>query len=592
MKKNVLALSIAAMVGSFAGVAQASVINAVAATAAGDTFGTYAGTALADSLVVNSNNVGHMLVVPYFTAQNGNMTVLHLSNTDQLNGKAVKIRFRGAANSDDVKDFQIYLSPGDIWTGAVAQGASGAATLYSGDKTCTVPAIPATGTDFATARLNAVDNLNGTREGYVEIFNMADIPSTKNFDKDGKPVNAGVNSVVYTLTKHVNGVAPCSVDSSAARSALNDIAMTNFTKKDAAAGADNANALGFGAATTGLAADWYILNLAQSTNYSGAATAIEAQVKATGAAGAANFVHFPQTSADSGAFFATAGTEADSFTADPLLRTKVLDNGKVVVSGPVVTPLFIDLPDMSTPYVSALAGAATDANLPKLQAAILTKALARTSVSNQYALDAGIKASTDWVFSMPTRRYSVAANYKATKTSDNNYRLYSDLSDAQASAAAVTLTGGADEWFTPANTRVDTRGNICVDAKGMRFFDREETTTGNAPIFSPAVAGQLSLCGETSVLSFSSTKVLGSSADLTATTMATPYVNGWTLVSVPNTQTVVAGNLTAASVGYVAGATDLGLPILGDAFIKVNNDSAGAGFASTFGITWGHRYGR
>ena len=598
MRKNVLALSIAAMIGGFAGVAQAGVLPATLAVADGATLGTVvatepgvpsaAGAGVATALEVNANNVGHMLVVPYYTAQNGNMTVLHLSNTDRANGKAVKIRFRGAANSDDVKDFQIYLSPGDIWTGAVAQGANGVATLYSADKTCTVPAIPATGTDFATARLNAADNVNGTREGYVEIFNMADIPSVKLYNDDGAPGAGTDNSVLYSAIKHVGGVAPCSVDGSAARTALNDIAMTNFT--DAA----DAAAVGFGAATTGLSADWYILNLAQSTAFSGAATAIEARVGAGGAAGAANFVHFPQTDNGSSTYFASV--PADAFTADPLLRAAYTKNDKTAVVGsPVVSPLFIDLPDMSTPYLAANAPAvpavSADANKPKLQAVALTAALARTSVSNQYALDAGIKAATDWVFSMPTRRYSVAANYKATKTSDADYRLYSDLSAQNTDAVTIAVgqaAGAADEWFHPGNTRVDARGNICVDASGMRFFDREETTTGAAPIFSPAVAGQLSFCGEATVLSFSNSKVLGSSSDLTATTMATPYVNGWTVVNTTNTFTAAAG----AADNTAGVAAKGGLPILGNAFIKVNNDSAGAGFASTFGITWAHRYGR
>lgn len=600
MKKNVLALSIAAMVGGFAGVAQADVFAPPVGAPSGAALGTNvaaepgvagAAAALATVLEVNSNNVGHMLVVPYYTAQNGNMSVIHLSNTDRANGKAVKIRFRGAANSDDVKDFQLFLSPGDVWTGAVLQGADGAAVLYSADKSCTVPAIPATGTAFATARLNSVANVNGTREGYVEIFNMADIPSVKSYSAaqtaagtvagTAAAVNVS-NSVLYTAIKHVGGVAPCSVAGSAARTLLDEIAMTNYTVGTHAA------SVGFAGSTTGLSADWYILNLAQSTAFSGAATAIEARVAAAGAAGAANYVHFPQTDAGSAGFFATANKSADTYTADPLLRTLVNDHAKGSVAGPVVTPLFIDLPDMSTPYLpgSAPAGAAADANLPKVQAVALTNALSRTSVSNQYALDAGITALTDWVFSMPTRRYSVAANYKAATTAAANYRLYSDLSVAATGPAAPVVAaathGLADEWFHTTNTQVDARGNICVNADSMRFFDREETTTGNAPIFSPAVASQLALCGETSVLSFSANKVLGSSSDLTATTMATPYVNGWTLVTTTNAF-VGAGN--------TAGLTG-GLPIIGDAFIKMNNDSAGAGFKSTFGLTWGHRYGR
>ncbi len=592
MRKNVLALSIAAMIGGFAGVAQASVIAAAGGAAAtGAVLGTNvaseplvvgAAAPLATTLAVNPNAIGHMLVVPYYTVQDGNMTVLHLSNTDRSSGKAVKIRFRGAANSDDVKDFQIYLSPGDIWTGAVVQGASGAATLYTSDNTCTVPAIPSTGTEFATARLNTVGNVNGTREGYVEIFNMADIPSVQLYNANGAAGAGTANSQLYTAIKHVSGVAPCSVAGSAARTTLDTLAMTNFTVAATAA------SKGFGESTTGLSADWYILNLAQSTAFSGAATAIEART-ALGVPGAANFVHFPQTDAGSAAFFAGVGTAADSFTADPLLRTMYSDkSGVATTTGPVVTPLFIDLPDMSTPYVTA---ADAIGNAPKLQAAILTQALKRTSVSNQYALDAGISAATDWVFSMPTRRYSVAANYKAATTSANNYVLFSDLDVVNtAYNAPVAGHGGADEWFTRANTRVDSRGNICVDASSMRFFDREETTTGAAPIFSPAVAGSLSFCGETSVLSFSASKVLGSSTDLTAMTMSTPYTNGWTVVSTPNSQTIVAGNLTNAAVGYAAGAANVGLPIIGNAFIKVNNNSAGAGFKSTFGITWAHRY--
>ncbi len=607
MRKNVLALSIAAMIGGFAGVAQSAVVNAVGAGAAAWNVmgtnlasepGTVGGTAgLATVLQVNPNHIGHMLVVPYYTAQNGNMTVIHLSNTDRSNGKAVKIRFRGAANSDDVKDFQIYLSPGDIWTGAIVQGANSVATLYSSDNTCTVPQIPAAGTDFSTARLSATATADGTREGYVEIFNMADIPSVKLYSADGSAAAGTANSQLYTAIKHVGGVAPCSVAGSAARAALDGIAMTNFTTAGAAA------AKGFGSATTGLSADWYILNLAQSTNYSGAATAIEARVAAGGAAGAANFVHFPQTDTGSSAFFGVPGaattTSADSFTADPLMRAAVIDAGGTARSGPV-TPLFIDLPDMSTPYVTPMAAAPADANLPKVQAAILTNALARTSVSNQYALDAGINAATDWVFSMPTRRYSVAANYTVAPTGATaaQYRLFSGLAQQQATAVTA-IAASAPGWFTAANTRVDARANICTDASGMRFFDREETTTGAAPIFSPAVAGTLSFCGETSVLSFSNKQVLGSSSALTATTMTTPYINGWTVVSTPNPQdTSVAApaavNMTAASpngAGLPAAAgTNVGLPILGDAFIKVNNTAAAGGFTSTFGITWTHRY--
>ena len=80
MKKNVLALSIATMIGGlgFSGVASAA-------------------------LTVNESGTGHIVVVPYFTAQGGNATGIHLTNTDMTNAKAVKKLTMGAATLDEVE---------------------------------------------------------------------------------------------------------------------------------------------------------------------------------------------------------------------------------------------------------------------------------------------------------------------------------------------------------------------------------------------------------------------------------------------------------------------------------------------------------
>ena len=60
--------------------------------------------------------------------------------------KAVKIRFLEGYNSREVLDFNIYLSPYDVWVGAIANssqpgvgGGVDTATLYVPDTTCTVP---------------------------------------------------------------------------------------------------------------------------------------------------------------------------------------------------------------------------------------------------------------------------------------------------------------------------------------------------------------------------------------------------------------------------------------------------------------------
>ena len=502
MKKNVLALSIAAMIGGlgFAGAASAA-------------------------LTVSESGAGHMLIVPYYTAQNGNMTVLHVVNTDTTNGKAMKVRFRGAANSDDVLDFQVFMSPGDVWTAAVSAGANGTAQLVTADGSCTLPKIAKdVAVPFVKDRLPT--SLTGdalaaqTREGYVEIFNMADIDSAATY---GTP--ATNNSALYTAIKHVNGTAPCT-------DATLDKTLT-----------DGASTLGLLAPTTGLTGSWYIINVPQTTTYAGAMTAIVAS-------GTTKNVFSPQSTG-----------AAALASADPLFRSGILTAQKY------------DVPDLSTPYETT-AGLTAEG-----QAGALTKALAATTVINQYANDASISAKTDWVFSMPTRRYSVAANYAAPVS-----QIYGTTGTATGftagTAGATTstayrvintdVTNGATpalNYFTSANTSVNTAGLICVTASGQTFYDREETFATSGAVFSPGQVSKTSLCGEASVLSFADagTSVLGSTVARSNVSSGT-YTNGW-------------GQISFAAPG---------VPVVGSAFIKLSNPSAAAGVSGTYGITWQH----
>ena len=86
-----------------------------------------AGTTTPTSEEVRQSGTGHQLIVPYFNTQVGNATLFNIVNTDTVNGKAVKVRFRGASNSDDVFDFQLFLSPGDVWTANISKGPNGVA---------------------------------------------------------------------------------------------------------------------------------------------------------------------------------------------------------------------------------------------------------------------------------------------------------------------------------------------------------------------------------------------------------------------------------------------------------------------------------
>ena len=594
MKKNVLALSIAAMIGGlgFAGIAAADVV--VGSGGRGGTVGTTgaakdvwipdattASTAWKLSatdtrdLSVTQGGTGHSLVVPYFNAQNGNMTVLHVVNTDQNHGKLAKVRFRSAANSDDILDFQVFLSPGDVWTAAVTAGSDGVAQLTTADGTCTLPAL-AKGVSqrFVTDRLSdkAGDVAAQTREGYVEIFNMADIDGNKFYG-----TNRNANSDLYTAIKHVNGTAPCT------SSVLNQT-LANITTEAAA------RTLGLDTPTTGLMGDWYIINVGQSTTFAGAATALTAVTTGGTTAGRGNFVHFPQTS--------TAAPSIESNSSDPLFRVNFTrDNANAAVTTAAIRAANYDLPDLSTPYTLNAGGtAAVDT---RVQAYNLTKALSVTSITNQYANDASISAKTDWVFSMPTRRYSVAANYAATATTANNYRLYTVLDTGAGGGTALAPVYAA--WFAPENTALQ-GGLICVNSTGQGFFDREEQSRTSGAVFSPGTVSQTRFCGETSVLSFADTgnSVLAASVarqNVAAGSASGPFTNGWSVIDTSNSfNTTLGGTYSApgaaatATANTASYASQAGLPILGASFIKLTNPQAAAGTVGTYGITWPHRF--
>jgi hypothetical protein len=542
----------------------------------------------ATSLSNNTDGLGHILLVPYYSVQNGNDTYLSITNNDMRNGKAVKIRFRGASNSDDVFDFTLLMSPGDVWTAAVSKdAATGLPKLTTGDKSCTLPnAI--SGQTFVTGRLasywTADQKANETREGYIEILNMADIypgavPAPAVGDPPPTRVNAvapAVNNPLFTAVKHVNGTPPGCAETASHMVAL----FTDPTDYNLTGG--GAVAKGLDVPTGALSATWTIINVPAASAFSGNADAVEARVGAI--PGYGNIVLSPQA--------ATPVTVANArlWTADPLLRGAVLADNELT-GAPVlptaatsyVTPAQYDFPDLSTPYLFADLGALANGVATKRQAARLTSAFAVTSVANEFVTEASLLGKTDWVFSAATRRYNVARNYGTTATAATTVFTSYILDDANGAIA------GTLNYYAPTNTTAES-GQICVSgistAAGATTNntlarttavtgDREEAFLGSTSQFviSPGTpAAPLTICGEASVLTInnaSGTGVLGASVAKKDITSA--YVNGWMRIATPG----IAGNR--------------GLPIVGAAFMQLTNNQAAAGTSGNYGIQFPHR---
>jgi hypothetical protein len=117
------------------------------------------------------DGIGQVLIYPYFTVRDGWRTFIHVTNTSE-NTVAAKVRFREAANSQDVLDFVLVLSPRDMWT-AVVETRGGVAGVRPTDNSCTAPVIGKNVfKPFGSAGFGPPPEGSNFTEGYVEIVTM------------------------------------------------------------------------------------------------------------------------------------------------------------------------------------------------------------------------------------------------------------------------------------------------------------------------------------------------------------------------------------------------------------------------------------
>jgi len=135
----------------------------------------------ASAVNINPDGLGEVLLYPYFTVRNNNNTLISVVNTTNQ-AKVVKVRFVEGKNSAEVLDFNLWLSPFDVWTAAVVVSGDGAG-LISGDASCTNPAVN-TGAvvPFRTIAFPfdrpEIQTLDRVREGHLEIIELATVIST------------------------------------------------------------------------------------------------------------------------------------------------------------------------------------------------------------------------------------------------------------------------------------------------------------------------------------------------------------------------------------------------------------------------------
>ena len=179
-------------------------------------------TGAAQAVTLNADGLGQVLIYPYYTVREQAAGATFNSLLSVVNStasaKAVKVRFLEGKFSREVLDFNLYLSPKDVWTAAIVPTATSAG-VFTADKSCTQPTVSSSGTaptefvNFGYTGTNADGadtSLDRTREGYVEIIEMGNVIGT-----------------VATGVTHVSGVPPACPSASAVLVSGTDIVPGN-----------------------------------------------------------------------------------------------------------------------------------------------------------------------------------------------------------------------------------------------------------------------------------------------------------------------------------------------------------------------------
>ena len=166
----------------------------------------------AEAVFLSPNNTGQVLVYPYYTVQSsaGNSwnTYISVVNTTTF-AKAVKVRILEGKTSAEVLDFNLFLSPNDVWTAAIIPGdntATSPGKIVTADRSCTRPLgqLQSGGEPFRNFQYSLAgsgDSLPGTdlartREGYVEMLEMGTLSGATaaaiTHNTAGIPANCGV----------------------------------------------------------------------------------------------------------------------------------------------------------------------------------------------------------------------------------------------------------------------------------------------------------------------------------------------------------------------------------------------------------------
>jgi hypothetical protein len=503
------------------------------------------GATSAQAVTVSDDGLGQVLLYPYYTVENGMNTLISVVNTTSF-GKAVKVRFLESLNSREVLDFNLYLSPLDVWTGMITADAGGGAKVVVTDTSCTAPAIATAiggtgeqafftygfdGSSGVAADAEAGRGIARTREGYIEIIEMGNIDPEYVMQT---PAANFLGSITHTAGVPKNCAAVAA-----------EWAGTQFPNNGSGSLSATFDLAGLTAPTGGLMGQGTLINVTQGTDYSYDPTPL------------AGFTTQPNHSAPGS------------------LRPSLADGI------PVSTVVLVD---QATGAANVITDVWPHASYGPVDA--VSAALMRSAVLDEFIVNTAIHASTDWVITMPTKRWYVD---KASMFAPNDI-----VSHGVRPFQSVFTTGGACETIS------------------MTFTNQEEDKKTGTIGFSPAPLGKSqAICWEANVITFNNGNVLHSPQTASSHNVNVgTYPAGWLSLGFPvsssNASNLPDDPIGGPGVGVDTGtdAADVlahrltdsgthtygGLPVIGFSVQQYVNDVLGGGVLSNYGGNFNHKY--
>lgn len=479
-------------------------------------------------MFMNEGGTGEILVLPFYSAQGGNSTNVNIANTTSV-GKAVKVRIIEGENSQEVLDFNLYMSPEDHFSFGISATADGGGMMMTGDNSCTVPAIPADGVAFRStlyatgtsadkntdADVGAVyDNtsIERTAVGYIEIIEMGQLEATGNYDDDADTAETA-NPILTAITHGADGVpADC------------DVVVNAWSTS-----------------TAGVAGAW----LADS----------EAYFDDTWAGGGLYAYAGVVNAADATAF----GQDADAI--QNIIADASAGAGQLHYKPGDTRPDFEDAA-ITTEATAVVDGAQDSGNDYGLPLNAVSAVFQTTTLANDYVTDPGILGQTDWVVTMPTKGLHIDKTDKEPFSVAWNGRTaceYAKMSawDREEGTLAPPDQSGAPD-FSPA-----------PDSPTVETYD-------------------LPLCYEVTVVQFGSESAVKTDSIAQDASPYLPGVDGWAEMSFKKSDLTSDSQEVIVNDRLVG---DLeGLPVTGFAVQNYGNDSLnGSGSVANYAMSNEHK---